>query len=170
MDNKFNIKPAAMSLINWGHYILDCENQFGINPSRGLDTNGISLDDPASFVASLMFDNEPLKALRSDPNSRIFEHGFLSFYGFSKSIEVVHELNWCNNVATYKAANDGMYYFILSGTIKQWHQAIVTGTNSNADVRNVMCNCLLYIEQTCYREIFKRYSKRYLKDGTFSLS
>jgi len=165
----YEIYPLAISKAEWSIFIDVCQRYLGYSPTRGVDGCHLEIDDPAAFLGSLNMENDPLETLRL--GSGVFEHFSITF------LAVLDEEAVCLMTRTplkvYWKADSKRKNFItlLSGTMDEWYRAILAGctTSANPILRWVMNHVIAHFERVGFREIFSRFKKQQLQDGTFVL-
>lgn len=118
--------PISIPKIDWNTYILMYKECFGHSPVAGLDSAGMDLDVPASFIATLDFENptSPMDVLRKAAKTMLLEHSFCSFVyiGDPTVLQQPPTLRALNVVQ--KEFKRNTVFAILTGNIFQWNQAL----------------------------------------------
>lgn len=156
----FELYPIAMTHGEMRPLIEVCQKHLGFSPTRGLDAAGLNpKTDPAAFLAALSLDNRPLDTLRQGRAvSNILSHSSLSFVAVLPP-DVLIGLQSATRLKLHARQGKRDYVVIISGTMDEWHDALVAGCSrgANPDVRMLMSQALRFIEQTGFREVFQNY-------------
>ena len=168
----YKIVPLAYTHPDWATFIKVCQEHLGYSPTRGLDNQGMQPKDPASFLACLPMNNEPLQNLRIGIHySGIFKHVTFSFLAVLDK-KAVDALYYNLDLEIFcKANEEDEFITVISGTMTKWYHAILRGCMEVAPkaARKVMNKCYNFFRQTGYRELWTSFSERELEDGTFIL-
>jgi len=170
---QYNIIPIAITQVNWEKFIHFYKECVGESPTRGLDNQKIPLKDPASFCASLGFDDNPLNTLRGSRDSEnAKKHASFSVITNIDTELLIQILKYTELKCATKKAQAGILV-VISGNILEWRDAIVAGCKEYSvfNLRVFMNQCHGILSSSKYREIFYNYSqvKCYKGDGTFIL-
>lgn len=162
----------AITQPNWKQFIEAAREAVGFSPTRGLDAcSSPTHRDPAAFLACLDLRNKPLEALRDGRKRGLFRHYFMSFMCVIDEA-TIRSINQQTSLAVWAVqTNQKLYYTTLSGTMDQWHDAVVTGCQSEIEWehRSVMNGVYDILINTGFREAFP-YNKFPLADRTFALN
>ena len=168
----YKIVPLAYTYPDWATFIKVCQDHLGYSPTRGLDNQGMQPKDPASFLACLTMDNQPLDNLRHGFNKNYtFRHVMFSFLAVLDK-RGLDALYYNTDLEIFdRFYDDGECIVIISGNMAQWYQAILRGCRevSPKAIRQIMNQCFNFFRQTGYRELWTSFSERELEDGTFIL-
>lgn len=169
------IFPLTITQVDWSTYIKVCQDILGFSPTRKLDEAHIDLKDPSAFLSSLNMNTNPKDNLRHV--DRTFEHISMSFITSGKA-KVVTGLMMFLDLKFHTMANIDViedsinYLIIMTGTMKQWFDSILTGCSLLApyDVRIRMNQCYMYFKRSGFKEIWSKAKQENLKDETFILT
>jgi len=162
------IRPLSMTQPEWKTYIETCQEALGYSPTRGLDTQGLKIDDPASFLATLDLENNPLRNLRSGVIlNKTLKHVSFSFIAIIDK-KAVDKLMAITDLEIFYKERDDIYLTILTATMSTWYHTIINGS-THKEVRKVLNNCLKFFKQTGFRELWASYQEQELDDDTFFL-
>jgi hypothetical protein len=160
------IFPIQISSTDWQTYLTACQSVF-LTPSRKLDASGMSLDSPASFLATLD-SGQPAENLRNAYIRRLTEHAFATFMIIDMPIDVIAALTECGYIAV-KAIDLNVH--IMSGTLTQYYN-IITCLSIQfrpTDQRLLANSLFLCLDRAGYRPIFHEFERITQPDGTFAL-
>ena len=167
----YEIIPLAVTKVEWSIFVDVCQRILGVSPTRGLDATHLAIDDPAAYLACLNMRNEPLDSLRRGGlGSTWFGHFSITF---AMVLDTDGVIQLCNTGLCYtwkKGLKRDQYLSLVTGTMDQWYAAIL-GTDETSDytLRFIMNTVLARFQQAGFREVFSRFSKQTLSDGTFIL-
>jgi hypothetical protein len=123
----FEIFTLSIPEVNWLPYIKASQDVLGFSPTRGLDQEGISPKQPAAFLATLDFKNQPGNQLRKGVyENNSFDHYFISFGMVDDT--AIPGLWIANNcpVDVMHRAGEERHLFLISGTMRQWYSTLIT--------------------------------------------
>jgi hypothetical protein len=157
---------------DWKIFIKICQEELGYSPTRGLDNEHIPTDSPSAFLASLDMSNDPLQSLRME--NRAWNHFHASFIAVGTEyflLEVAVNTNLCLLYKGTQYVNNKTVLVILTGSILDWHNAIVKlcQKNKSEETRAIMNHCLVHLQESGFRDIWREYDKIQLDDGTLTL-
>jgi len=158
------VRPLAFTNVSWETFISVCKEKLGISPTRGLDKQGLSVELPASFMMSLMMDNDP-RFLGLE--SRQYEHMSASFI-IEAPTATLNEISRESQLAVFIKPLEEGALAIVSGTLDKWRPAIIH-VNKTKKCRWVMNRCYLYFREAGFQELWKGYSSTMGSDDTFRL-
>lgn len=169
-DERPTIIPLVIPQINWTEYVTHANTVLGRSPTRSLDEHRVPVGDLFSFLASM----GELQAQGTEPREyvRAAEEA-LQHLSFSFLIKT--DAATTNRIMAFSAlhyfASEQDSFFILTGTLKEWHTSIITCTHKRRAFKlRFFFDCMyLWFEQHGLREPFRLYEKKALQDGTFSL-
>ncbi len=167
MAAKTDVIPIAIPNIAWDRYLLDVLALSGHSPTFTIDHSTVPLSDIAKYIVSIdEFQNGPTAAaldiLRNESNP--LNHLFFSFLLIcSKStLFRIMETTDLNILSSRKKIS------IVSGTLKQWRDALVTHQNTK-ETRLIFNKCLNFFAKMGLGNIWDSYRKRTMGDNTFLL-
>lgn len=119
------VYPLSIPTIDWDNYIDTYQAAFGVSPAAQTDSAGMKNDSPATFVASLDFENtvSPNDALRRAAKTMILEHSFCSFIYIGEDDLLNSQPLRLVSIAKRQIKKD-QYYAIITGNIFQWRQVL----------------------------------------------
>lgn len=153
------VYPLSVPQINWETYIETFQNSFGTSPSSGLDATGLKLESPASFVATLDFENhaQPYDVLRSAARNMLLFHSFASFIYIGER-DVITSLSVQPLYVRYRRVRRDEYYAIISGNINQWRHTVISGSGSLEIEEQEFATLIYnYLCQAGFQEIWSNY-------------
>ena len=166
MATKTDVIPIMIPNIAWERYITDVSELSGHSPTFTIDKSTVKLADFAKYIVSLdEFQNgetiTALEILRNETNP--LNHMFFSFLILcSKStLFRIMETTDLNILSKKKIA-------IVSGTLKQWRDALVTYQNTK-ETRLIFNMCLSFFAKMGLGNIWDNYRKQTMDDNTFLL-
>jgi len=163
-----DVKPLAITQVDWPGYIDFCIQHTGKSPTHNLDAFYMKPDNLGAFMASLQDGRDPRQILRHE--ARVLNHISLSFMIHCSFDTLAEIVTWDLSTLYYTAGrNDAL--IIASGSMKQWKEAIllvcIPGTDFES--RAIMNKCLLFMEKAGLSEVFGSCKKESLQDETFIL-
>lgn len=162
------IEPLAIPQVNWQAFIDVAQPVLGESPTRGIDSCHLTLRDAAAWLGLLDFNNNPIGNLRH-PNSS-YKHYSTSFICQVDEVVLI-QLQSHTSIKVLAKENRRKYVAILTADMSEWVQAIITNCHKESppDLRQLLNQVLVHFERAGFREIFNRYKKLGLPDGTFAL-
>ena len=167
------IWPLAITQVNWPVFIKTCQDVLDYSPTRGLDNSGIKPDAPCAFLACIGIDNDPLNQLRfGHITGKGWKHIHASFIAVISLKTLSQISNLSDLTVTIKKTDDnGDYLIIVSGDIRQWRDTVIKGCRlhdkQHKQLRELMNYCLVYFQESGFREVWHDCEKIGLEDGTF---
>lgn len=158
------IYPITATQIDWVNFIKVVQNETGESPTRGLDSNNISLKDLRAVIGSLDLENNPIVSFETAIESGILDHMMIGVIIIGKDIESI-----LPPVPRITKLNGKRTLAILSATVHNWYHIIIQGMKESVDKEIRVLSNKLY-------ETFKQaglgflwYSRTFkdLKDGTW---
>lgn len=167
MDQK--VFPLSITQVNWKTFIDVYKDKVGESPVRSLDNSNIDPKSVAGYLAALGFGN-PLEQLRSGVyRNQSFQHFHVSFIVICDDEEVISMLNnFRSKILTVKTKLRFQYLCIVTGSMDDWLQDIVTGSHNDL-VRPIVNDIYDHFNQGGFREILSNLKKSLQQDGTFKL-
>lgn len=164
------VYPLSVPQINWETYISTFQNSFGRSPSNGLDTAGLKLESPASFIATLNFENitSPMDVLRNAARDMLLFHSFCSFI-YIGDRDVLTSIPMQLLHVKYRRIKRDEYYAIISANMSHWRDATISATNPRSqdlnmqdlDTQEFFTIVYNYLCQAGYKEIWTKYTITY---------
>ena len=148
------VYPLSIPQIDWKLYIETYKQTFGQSPASAIDRDGLKLDTPASFIATLDFDDHTSvnDVLRKAAKTMLLEHSFCSFI-FIGDLLSLHPVP-LHHVSVVKRDIDRITSFaIMTGNIFQWRQLLWSASYYDTDTTiefTVLIRSFLY--QAGFRE------------------
>lgn len=166
------IMPLAITQVHWPTFIQTCQEQLGYSPTRNLDDIGIDLKNPASFLGCLDFANDMKGQLQGKRGYESWSHFHVSFIFVCKISTILFLKNYTKLSMTSKRCSDeeSRYLVIASGSIFDWRLAVIHGCSEiDTELRKMMNYCLIYLQESGFRDVWTDYDKIGLPDGSFVL-
>lgn len=164
------IKPLAITNVDWATYIDFIKESLGYSPVKGLDTLGLDIKFPQAFLATLDFSDDPLNYLRTRQRHPGFYHVCVAFIALLDKDILYHLYKETEiKISAHDAHRDQVC--ILSESMSEWYEIIYMGCLSDKpfEVRLVLNRILLLFERMGFHDIWGGFEKIYLKDKTFIL-
>ena len=167
------IYPLAMTQVHWPTFIKVCQEELGYSPTRGLDEVGIKPDAPCAFLAAIGMDNKPLKQLRFGHQiGTAWKHVRASFIAVAPQKVLCQLDNYTDlQITGNKIEESSDYLIIMTGSMRDWRDAIImccrTDSRIHKEIREMMNFCLVYFQESGFREVWHDCEKIGLEDGTF---
>jgi len=159
----------TMSQVDWKQFITLCKETVGYSPTRGLDASASPTHkDPAAFLACVDLRNNPLGALKDGRQRGLFRHFFLSFM-LTLEDESLIALQQ-TQLAIYSEKCNREYFVIASGSMADWHDAVIFGCKAVVPYELRISSNIIYdvFLNMGFRASFP-YTKTKQPDGTFIL-
>ena len=166
-----SVYPLSFTQPNWDSFIKVCQEVLGYSPTRGLDAEGIKVDSPSSFLGCLDLENQPKFSLRTGRyRNNTFRHVHAGFIVIGQE-EWVTEFACCTSLDISHKPNHKKCIIILSGTMEQWYDAIITCSSRlrSKEIRETINIIQKYFERGGFNELWSKHEKLYLADETFVL-
>jgi hypothetical protein len=165
-----HVALLTMAQVDWKQFISTCRETVGYSPTRGLDACvSPTHKDPAAFLACIDLQNKPLEAIRHGYKRGLFRHFFFGF-SFLLSENELRELHQRTRLALFSEASGRDYLVIASGTMDQWHDAVICMCQIDClyELRVIFNTIYNLFLNMGFREAFP-YSKIEQQDGTFAI-
>lgn len=167
--------PVILSNVNWTKYLDTAQELLGHYPARGVDASTSKLSDHAKFISSLA--EFKLKTELNAKHSLRTPGPWLdhTFYGFliSTSNSAILSIAESTDLAilSSQAVEKGIRAAIVSGTMKQWRDAVIVCCNATATerVRRLFNQIKGMFDSIGLSDIWFEYSLKNLPDKTFLL-
>jgi hypothetical protein len=167
--------PVILSNVNWTKYIDTAQELLGYKPTRGVDASTSKLSEFAKFTASLA--EFKLKTeLNAKQTLRTpgpwLDH---TFYGFlvESTASTILGIAESTDLALLSVQSNGkgMRAAIVSGTLKQWRDAVIVCCNATAmeRVRRLFNQIKGMFDQIGLADVWFEFSHKSLPDKTFLL-
>lgn len=119
---QYNIKPIAMTNVDWVSYIKFVQDTLGFSPTRGLDEVGIKPTDTVAFFSTLELNNLPYEVLMC-PVCPPMQHISVTF---ACELDQSDAIDLSTSIPSIvRQTPDGKYLVISTGTMKQWYDVII---------------------------------------------
>lgn len=163
----YKVEPLAIPQVNWQAFIDVAQPVIGESPTRGIDASPLDLRDAAAFLGLLNFENKPIENLRH-PNSS-YKHYATSFICQVDEVVLI-QLQSQTSLKVLAREGRRKYVAILTGSMDEWVDAILNACTktSPSELRGLLNQVVIHFERAGFREIFNRYRKLGLADGTFA--
>lgn len=148
MSNK--VLPLSYTVANWQGYTELCQEILGYSPTRGLDRAGLDVSSPASFLATLDLENDPLSNLASGINTNKSSSHVSCGFIFAGSQNLAVEILSHTHLDLIIKGADYEKLIIASGTMCAWHHAVTRccKEDSSKDCKRVFGEILQYFRAT----------------------
>lgn len=172
MASKTDVIPIMIPNIAWERYIKDAADLTGHSPTFNIDNSTVSLSPFARYIVSLeeFFSGKTtpaLSVLRNEINT--LNHLFFSFMVHSSYDSVFKIMSTTNlDVLSTAAKKKKDRVTVLSGTLRQWREAMVTVQESK-ETRLIFNKCFAFFMKLGLGNIWDNYRKLTLEDETFLL-
>jgi hypothetical protein len=168
----YKILPLAITQVDWRTYIDFTTKVLGYNPTKGLGSTIIQLETPAAYLATLDFENQPLKQLRQGIFlNNTFDHLSVSFITEldANSLQLVM-MNLPILDYIIKKARD-TYLVIISAKMSIWYPAIIKALSKRQEieVRQIFQIILIWFDNIGFKDIWSNHQRIILKDGSIIL-
>jgi len=119
------VYPLSIPQIDWKIYIDTYKEAFGLSPASAIDRAGLKLESPASFIATLDFeDNTSVNdVLRKAAKTMLLEHSFCSFI-FIGDLFSIQSIPLQHVNVVHRDIDRVTSFAIMTGNIFQWRQAL----------------------------------------------
>jgi len=168
-----DVRPVAMTMVDWKTFIKFGEDHLHMSPTRGLDDAGIDLKDPAAFVSCLEFNNSPLAVLRNN-NAAGLLHASFSFI-FIADDEFL-KLIWKNyttpNIQIVPTKTPINNIVVATMNMQGWRDFIYkycSSDETDAYLRRFAEVCYNFFKATWYRELWYGIKKDRYFDNTLCM-
>jgi hypothetical protein len=168
----YNIKPLAITQVEWREYIKFVEKVLGFNPAKGLSSTVIKLESPAAYLATLDFENRPLEQLRNGVLlNNTFDHLQVSFIAEFDSDTITELLQTLPRLDYIIKKGRKTFLVIISAKMSVWYQAVINGLQEHRsyEIRKIFQIILIWFDNLGFKDIWSTHQRRILDDGTFIL-
>lgn len=166
--------PVILSNVNWTKYLDTAQELLGHNPARGVDASTSKLSVFAKFTASLA--EFKLKTeLNAKQTLRTpgpwLDHTFYGFLIYTSSTTILGIAESTDLAILSAQGGKGERAAIVSGTLKQWREAVIVCCNATATerVRRLFNQIKGMFDQVGLADIWFEFSLKGLPDKTFFL-
>lgn len=149
-----DIRPIALTSVDWKSFIEETQELLGYSPTRGLDECTINIADAQSFLSCLNLENKPKQALMD--GGQHFKHVHVTFMGGIDSDLLVEILSKTSlSILTRERKKD--YVCIITGSVQDYHDAILmSGSDGYLDFTT---SVLLHLEKGGFKDVFQKYNR-----------
>jgi len=146
-----------------------CQEELGYSPTRGLDDAGITTKEASAYLACLNLDNKPIEQLRNPCVS--WKHVSASFIAIVSQMTIIKIASKTElNIVVKNISESQNALIILTGDMKQWRDAIIACcVTGDKELRELFNYCLIYFQESGFREVFHDCDKNGLEDKTFTV-
>jgi hypothetical protein len=164
----YEIQPLAITNVDWNTFVSFCQKHLGYSPTRGLDTEGMDVKDPSSYLGCLDFNNTPKKHMQE--GSGAFRHFHISFVA-ALDEGMITDIASETNLRIFAKRGKRKVLTILTGSMDEWYRAVLDCCNENADseLRSLFNNVFEAFQRIGARHVFTSVSRQELQDETFVL-
>lgn len=122
------IIPIATTNVHWALFVTKCNSILGKSPTRHLDSNGVPVGTPLSYLSALdSFSNEHCNPFK--PNENTLNHVSISFMMIMEACEFHDLLEKAFNrihIIKYDKFNSPKETIIFtSATLKEWKDTLI---------------------------------------------
>lgn len=156
------ITPLACTIVDWQTFLAIHDKLGTPPPTRQLDAVGMSVQSPASFLASIG-GGSPIDNLR---RSYVKKHTDLIHLIFAIESDEERLVNLHETRLT--CINYGEIT-LLCGTLTQYMDAIIACSNKNNPLLTLMNAIYVYLDRGGFRECFYDYTRESVTPSTFTL-
>jgi len=166
----YNISPLAITSVDWKVYSDQVKKILNFDPLKGLGEAYLLRECPSSYLATLDLANQPLKHLRTGP-SVAFNHFSVSFIGSIDS-ELFFDFlcNFPDILTLSKQASKIAHFVIFTADMTIWHHSVRSALSRNNDysseIRKLFHVFLINFEQLGFQEVWSKYERMVLADGS----
>jgi len=178
-NKQMSVRPILVSNFAWTEFLKDVTNLCGRSPTQGIDSYHYKLSNYARLIATL---GEFRVSEKCDPKKILYSAGDLLSHlhfgflidGSANLIYQIMEFTDLKIVSTRLKEKRGRIA-IVSGTLKQWREAIINILNGdklvkrNQDLCWVFSQCLDFFFQLGLQDIWHNYHKQATKDQIYLL-
>jgi hypothetical protein len=160
-----NIVPICGTSINWPEYVKAAERMLGRSPTRSLDSSGVAVGSPASFLASIgEFKNagtNPHQFIENyTPEENHLHFGFLCQLDNDTFIELILAVS--SRLMITQCRDAKKRTFIISGLLSDWRLCL---SKPNEELQLFYNDIILIFDRFGFHNYFTRGSH-----GTSSIS
>ena len=142
------VYPLSVPQIDWKIYIETYSEAFGQSPASAIDRAGLKLESPASFIATLDFDDHTSvnDVLRIAARTMLLQHSFCSFIFIGDLIEL-HPVPLSLLSIVHRDIDRMRSFAIMTGNIFQWRQFLWSAEHYENDATiefSVLIRSFLY--------------------------
>ena len=163
---EFEIQPLAITQVEWRIFIDMCQKHLGYSPTRGLDSEGLDVKDPSSYLGCLDFNNRPTQHLQE--GSGAFRHFHISFVA-ALDEQMITEIASQTGLRICAKKGKRKLLTILTGSMDEWYSAVMECCSPKQDyeLRSLFNNVLESFNRIGARHVFSSVHRQELPDGTF---
>lgn len=177
MATQTGVKPILVSNFAWTEFLKDAADLCGHSPIHGVDSYNYKLSEYARLIAVF---GEFRSGKKCDPKQILYSAGDLLshlYFGFmidgsASLIYNIMELTDLKIISTRLKEKKGRAA-IVSGTLKQWKDAIINILNPTIKRNRELCwvfsQCLDFFYQLGLHDIWHDYRKHATPDETYLL-
>lgn len=165
-----DVYPIAYTKPDWQCFIRCVQESLGTSPTRGLDDCRMDPQMPASYLATLDFENSPNLAIELTTMTGTGDHFFFTFL-LTAPLVVILPLYTDVKILRHLTRDEDEQLYILTASINQWKQIVVKYCHQDQPqkLRLIMNRIMNHLETAGFRELWANYDKTTLTDKTFVL-
>jgi len=167
----YKIYPLAATQVSWRAFIDMCQEVLGFSPTRGLDEQGMSVENPAAFLGCLSLDNKPLENLRTGIfRNNTWRHYCLSFI-IKADMKLYSQIVELGILHIVHKRRDDDFIIIISGDIFQWKMAVLCACDRDRrkEIRFAFNVIYTHLKSGGFGPIWHSYETQQLSDNTFTI-
>lgn len=157
--------PIGLTKYDLSIYDKVVQEHLKYRPIQAIDRANLDTDKPASFIASLGFNDNIRNNIKFSSD---LKHTFLTVCGDIPNAIIKDLIKTELTISLYDI--DILTSFcIISASVYDWYQAITlyTQIDTNIETRRIMNQIIMYLEQMGFKALFE--NKKKIKDGTYIL-
>lgn len=160
----------AQPAVAFDSLLMACSETLDYNVTNGIDSTEKKLSDSERFLSILAAIRDPEAPAGLPPN--LLTHVSFSVLTISSDVDMMDVLEACSGMAfTYAETKfQGVLVAVITGTMQQWRDAIVTGTKHQQATIRIGFNQMhdLFV-QVGLGSIWNDYEQKPQDDGTYTL-
>ncbi len=161
----------AQPVVDFTTFLALAHKVLGYSPSVNVDHSIVDRSDAERFISCLAALRDPQAPAGITPN--LLGHVSYSVLMLTDERDLIDILEACAGmpVVSSETLSRNVMLAILTGTLAQWRDAIVSGSTRDAEynVRQTFCQIMSLFEQAGLGKVWKDYQTKPLDDNTFYL-
>jgi hypothetical protein len=161
----------SQTAVDFTTFLALAHKALGFSPSANVDQSRLNHSDAERFVSCLAALRDSSAPAGITPNLLAHvSYGVLLFADERDLIDILEAASGLAVVTSETLARNVMLA-ILTGTLAQWRDAVVSGSTRQAEhnVRATFCHIMSLFEQAGLGKVWKDYQSKPLDDNTFFL-
>lgn len=161
----------AQPAVDFTTFLALSHKALGHSPSANVDQSRLNHSDAERFISCLAALRDSNAPAGLTPNLLAHvSYGVLLFADERDLIDIAEACAGMPMVTADTLARNVMLA-IITGTLNQWRDAVVSGSTREAEhnVRSTFCYIMSLFEQTGLGKVWKDYQPKHLDDNTFYL-